>query len=63
MRITLQFDEDGDCWIKKNDGKYIEWINPIQLAEAIMEKELSESLILVIEDGILALRSGDVQVE
>ena len=50
MRIFLQFDQDGDAWLKADTDKlFEEWISPGQLLEKIAG-DVSETTTLVIEN-------------
>ena len=49
MKINLQFDEGGDCWLLKPGEKHhIKWEHPLQLAEVILGKEVDSTYIIDI---------------
>ena len=51
MRYLLQFDEDGDCWLKKESDPYFtRWEHPLQLVELLTGEDLLEGTTIVLED-------------
>lgn len=61
MKLTLQFDEDGDAWIRKEGEKHsIQWEHPTQLANILLGKDLDETVIIDIDTEIKWTSTGGV---